>query len=67
MKEPIPAAWEGQMVNISPTIPDDPLPDLEKRLAALHALGPIELDPDEREFIAALLEELNRVSKIQNS
>ena len=42
--------------------PDDPLPDLEERLAALHALGPMEFDPGERERIEAALAELDHIS-----
>jgi hypothetical protein len=43
--------------------PDDPLPDLEERLAALHALGPMEFEPGEREQIALALQDLDAVSK----
>jgi hypothetical protein len=62
VQDPIPASWEGQTVNLVPLTPEDPLPDLEARLAALHRLGPVEFEPGEREQIAAELEELNRVS-----
>jgi len=62
VQEPIPASWEGQTVKIVPLTPDDPLPDLEERLAALHRLGPAEFEPGERERIQTELEELNRVS-----
>lgn len=64
VQEPIPTSWEGQTVKIMPLTPDDPLPDLEARLAALHRLGPAEFDPDEREQIRAQLDELNRVSAV---
>lgn len=64
VQEPIPASWEGQTVNIVPLTPDDPLPDLEARLAALHRLGPAEFDPGEPEQIAAQLHELNLVSAV---
>lgn len=37
-QEPIPEEWEGQSVKIVPLTPDDPLPDLEERLAALQTL-----------------------------
>ena len=47
VQTPIPEAWEGQMVKIVPLTPDDSLPDLDRRLAQLHALGPMEFDPDE--------------------
>ena len=63
VQEPIPAEWEGQLVKILPMTPDDPLPDLAERLAALHAMGPMEFDPGEREQMAGALEELDRISK----
>jgi hypothetical protein len=50
-------------VKIVPLTPDDPLPDLEGRLAALHALGPMEWEPGEKEKIGNSLEALNRLSK----
>ena len=62
VQDPIPASWEGQIVNIVPLTPDGPLPDLEGRLAALHRMGPVEFEPGEREQIAAELAELNRAS-----
>jgi hypothetical protein len=37
-------------VKILPLTPDDPMPDLEERLAALRALGPMEFDPGEWEL-----------------
>jgi hypothetical protein len=43
--------------------PDDPLPDLEDRLAALHAMGPMEFEPGERELITAAIQDLDRISK----
>jgi hypothetical protein len=49
VRDPIPAEWEGQTVQITTMTPDDPLLDLDERLAALHALGPIEYEPGERE------------------
>jgi hypothetical protein len=61
--EAIPAEWEGQRVKITPLSPDDPIPDLEERLAALHALGPMEFEPSEREAIAAGMAELDALSK----
>jgi hypothetical protein len=63
VQDPIPEEWEGQLVKIVPMTPDDPLPALEDRLAALHALGPMEFEPAERELIAAALAELDRISK----
>jgi hypothetical protein len=61
--QPIPEAWEGQAVKIVPLTPDDPIPDLEARLAALHAMGPVDLEPGERESIRAGLQEMKRLSK----
>jgi hypothetical protein len=63
IQDPIPAEWEGQMVKILPMTPDDPLPPLEEWLTMLHAIGPMEIDPDEREKIAHDLGELDRISK----
>ncbi|MFL5243652.1 MAG: hypothetical protein ACJ8FY_16225 [Gemmataceae bacterium] len=63
IEDPIPAEWEGQMVKILPMTPDDPLPPLEVWLATLHALGPMEWEPSERETIAVGLGELDRISK----
>jgi hypothetical protein len=56
-QDPIPEEWEGQSVNIVPLTPDDPLPELEERLAVLEALGPMEYEPGEREVAARLLAE----------
>ena len=63
VQHPIPAEWEGRSVNFAVTTPDDPLPDLEARLVALHALGPMEYETGERDAIAAALSELNSFSK----
>jgi hypothetical protein len=62
-QDPIPDEWEGQTVKIVPLTPDDPIPDLEERLAAFHALGPMEYDPGEREAIEQILEEQDRISR----
>ena len=62
-QDPIPEEWEGQVVKILPMTPDDPMPGLEERLAALHAMGPMEFDPAERELIAGALAEVDRLSK----
>ena len=43
--------------------PDDALPTLEEHLAALHAMGPMEFEPGERELIASAMAELDRISK----
>ena len=59
---PIPDSWEGHMVKIVPLTPDEPLPDIERRLAELHALGPMEFDPAEREIMARELEGMNQIS-----
>jgi hypothetical protein len=45
--------------------PDAPLPDLEERLAALVALGPMEYDLGEREEANRLLAEQDRVSRVE--
>lgn len=63
IQDPIPEEWEGQAVKILPMTPDDPLPDLEERLAALQALGPMEFEPGERELAADLLVEQDRLSR----
>ncbi len=62
-EDPLPDEWEGQYVNIVPMTPDDPQLDLEERLAALLALGPIEYDPGEREVAKRLLAEQDRLSR----
>ena len=63
IQDPIPKEWEGQLVKILPLTPDDPLPDLEERLAALQALGPMEFEPGERELAGQVLGELDRLSR----
>jgi hypothetical protein len=63
LRDPIPKEWEGQLVKILPLTPDDPLPDLEERLAALQALGPMEFEPGERERVGQVLGELDRLSR----
>lgn len=63
VQEPIPEAWEGQNVKIVPLTPDDPMPDLEARLAALHQLGPVELDAEERARMDDELKTLDQISK----
>jgi hypothetical protein len=61
-QDSIPEEWEGQWVKIVPLTPEDPLPDLEASLVALHAMGPMEIEASEREQIAAALAELDRIS-----
>ena len=63
VQDPIPDEWEGQFVKILPMTPDDPMPDLEVWLVALHGMGPMEFEPGERELISGALAELDRVSK----
>jgi hypothetical protein len=63
VQDPIPEEWEGQLVKILPMTPDDPLPELEEWLAALHTMGPMEFDPGEREKIVSALKELDCMSK----
>lgn len=62
-REPIPPEWEGQEVKVVPLTPDDPIPDLEERLAAFRALGPMEYEEGEREAIEKELAEFNEFSK----
>jgi hypothetical protein len=50
-------------VLIIPSTPDNPILDLESWLAKLHAMGPMEFDPGERELMAATLAELASISK----
>jgi hypothetical protein len=61
----LPEEWEGQTVKIEPCTPDDSLPDLEQRLVALHALGPMEYELAERERIEQGLQEMNDLSRTQ--
>jgi hypothetical protein len=63
IQDPIPEEWEGHLVKIVPLTPDDPLTDLEERLAILQALGPVEIEPDEREHIGELLAEMDRLGR----
>jgi hypothetical protein len=63
VQDPIPREWEGQPVKILPLTPDDSLPDLEERLAALAALGPMEFEPGERELAAEVFGEMDRFSR----
>ena len=63
VEEPIPLEWEGQLVKILPLTPDDPLPDLDERLAALEGLGPMEFEPGERESIGKTLAEMDRLGR----
>lgn len=63
IQDPIPEEWEGQLVKILPMTPDDPQTDLEERLAALQALGPMEFEPGERELADRLLAEQERLSR----
>ena len=65
VNEPIPQSWEGWLVRIIPSTPDDPSPDLEQSLAVLHALGPVEWEADERELIEREWAAMDRVSKDQ--
>ncbi len=65
LQEPIPPAWEGQLVKLVPLTPEDPVRDVEQQLTALHKLGPMEFEPGEREAAAAALEHLDVLSKQQ--
>lgn len=61
--EPIPDSWEGQWVGVEPLTPDAALPDIEQRLAALHALGAMEFEAGEQDRIGRELAELDRLSR----
>jgi len=61
-EEAIPEDWEGQLVKVLPMTPDDPRPDLEERLAALHAMGPMEFELGEREIMMHGLAALEHLS-----
>ena len=61
----LPAEWEGHTVKIEPCTPDDALPDLEGRLAALHALGPMEFEQGEREKNEQAIAAMNALSRGQ--
>jgi hypothetical protein len=63
VQDPIPKDWEGQLVKILPLTPDDPTQDLEYRLAAMEALGPMEFEPRERQLVGQVLGELDRLSR----
>jgi hypothetical protein len=65
---PIPKSWEGREVTLRPATedeltPDDPIPDLQEKMAALHALGPMQWEPGERERIEQDLREMDRISR----
>lgn len=67
---PIPSDWEGLLVRVEPCSPDQAMldlagPDLAQRLAALHAMGPMEFEPGERERIADELRALDQWSREQ--
>jgi hypothetical protein len=63
VQDPIPPAWDGQMVKLVLLTPEDPLVDLDQRLSELHALGPAEFEPGEREEIMAALGQADQLSK----
>jgi hypothetical protein len=62
---PLPREWEGLAVKVEPCVPDDVLPDLEARLSALHALGPMEFAPGERDAMQRDLTALDDLSRSQ--
>lgn len=60
----IPAEWEdGEELTVEQAErflgPDDPIPDLEERLAELHALGPMEFEPGEKQAMEQLWKEID--------
>jgi hypothetical protein len=61
----LPSDWEGLTVKIEPCTPDDPVADLEQRLVALHALGPMEFEPGEREESDQAMAAMNELSRAQ--
>jgi hypothetical protein len=63
VQDPIPEEWEGQLVKVMPLTPDDPLTDVEERLAALAALRPMEFEPGEREVAQRALGEMDRLGR----
>jgi hypothetical protein len=65
LSQPLPQSWEGQTVKVEPCTPDDPLPGLSERIAALHALGPMEYAAGEREQILRALQEMDALSRQQ--
>ena len=62
----VPAEWEE---NEELTIemaerflgPDEPVSDIEQRLADLHALGPMEFEPGEREEMERIWKEMDEL------
>ena len=61
----LPEEWEGQAVQIEPYAATAPLPDLAQRLTSLHALGPMEYEPAEREQFEQALAVMNELSRHQ--
>jgi hypothetical protein len=61
---PLPGEWEGMMVRVEPCSPDDTV-DLAARIAALHALGPMEYETGERERTRRELDAVDRLSREQ--
>lgn len=61
----LPEEWEGQAVRIEPCAATDVAPDLAQRLTALHALGPMEHEPGERQQIEQALAAMNELSRNQ--
>jgi hypothetical protein len=52
-------------VKIEPCTPDDAIADVEQRLAALHALGPMEYEPGERETNDQAIAAMNELSRVR--
>ena len=65
IQDPIPAEWEGHAVKIERLTPEDPIPDLDERLAVLAQLGPMEFEPGERELVARLLAAHDELSRAE--
>jgi hypothetical protein len=62
--EAVPTEWEGLPVKVLPLSPDDPVGDLEERLAILEKLGPMEWELGEREMVATARAEMNQLSRV---
>lgn len=65
LESALPGEWEGQSVKIEPCTPRDTTPELAQRLAALHALGPMEYEKGEQEEASQLIAAMNALSRNQ--
>jgi hypothetical protein len=44
---------------------DDPIPDIDTRLAELHELGPMEFEPGEREEMERIWKEMDEFGRLE--